>query len=130
MKVRRPASPWRIMRAWLALNAGRATGAGEDELRALGQGVEQGASDQVHPLLAVEAADVADDRLPGVAEHQAITQGPLVLVLLLDGFDAEPGRDELVHLRVPHAVVQPVEHSAELVLVEVERVGRPMPWSV
>ncbi len=26
MNVRRPASPWRIIRAWLALNAGRATG--------------------------------------------------------------------------------------------------------
>lgn len=27
MKVRRPASPWRIITAWLALNAGRAKGA-------------------------------------------------------------------------------------------------------
>ena len=72
------------------------------------------------PLLAIEAADVGDDRRVLVAERQPLAQRPLVLVLPVQRLDAELGRDEAVDLGVPHVVVDSVQDPAELVLVDMK----------
>ena len=56
-------------------------------------------TDELEPLLGIEATDEGDDRLLVVGEEQPVAQRPFVAVLVLDGADAEWSRDVGVRLR-------------------------------
>ena len=83
--------------------------------------------DQVHALLVIEPADVADDRLERIAQPEPLPQRLLVHVLLVERVRAVVPRDPAVDLRVPGLVVDAIEDPAELVAVDVQGVPETAP---
>ena len=67
----------------VSIDARVGTSAQQDELRALGQGVENGVLDEVDALLVVDAADVGDDQLVLLPQQQPVPQGILVRIFPL-----------------------------------------------
>ena len=84
-----------------------------------------GMGDQRHALLAVEAADVADDRLVGVAQPEPLPQRLLVLVLVVKRVQAVLARDVAIDLGVPDFVIEAIEHAADLVAMNVQGMAQP-----
>ena len=84
-----------------------------------------GVPDQGHAFLPVQPAHVGDDRAEVVPQPQPVTQGCFHRVLALDVVGAVADRDQRVDLRVPHLVVDAVEHAAELAVMDVQGVPQP-----
>ena len=86
----------------------------ENELRTVPQRIKQRIADEMNPLLAVEPANVGDDRLVAVAQPQALPQRPLVVVFEVERVEAIATRDERVDFGIPCVVVDTVENTAEV----------------
>ena len=75
--------------------------------------------DEMGAFLAVDAAHVRDDRLVFLPQQQPVTQGIFVRILPLDRAGGVVLWDQDIDLRIPYVVVDAVEDTAELALLEV-----------
>ncbi len=80
-------------------------------------------ANQVHALLAVQPANISDDRLEPIAQPEPLAQRSLVVVLEIQRIDRIAARDKGIDLWVPRLVIDAVEDSAELASMDPERLS-------
>src|SRR6266516_4220167 len=84
------------------------------------QAVEKRVPHQFQSLLCVQTANESDNRFLVLCHPKALSQGALVLILLVNGLNAVMSRNVRIGLRIELIIVQPVENSAVLVLMKVQ----------
>src|SRR6266566_3936979 len=92
----------------------------QDELGAVVQAVENRVPHQFQSLLCVQTANESDNRFLVLCHPKALSQGALVLILLVNGLNAVMSRDVRIGLRIELIIVQPVENSAVLVVMKLQ----------
>ena len=92
----------------------------------MGQAVKQRVPNQVDAFLAVQSPDRRHDGLELLGQQEPVPQRPLVGVLAVEPLTAVLLRDQVIDLRVPHVVVDAVEHATELVGMHVQRVAKSL----
>src|SRR6266487_3646642 len=93
----------------------------QNELGAVTQAVENRVPHQFQSLLCIQPAYESDDRFLVLCQPKALPQRALVLILLVNGLNAVMSRNVRIGFRIPLTIVQPVENSAVLVLMKMQR---------
>src|SRR5882724_1538252 len=92
----------------------------QDELGAVVQAVEKRVPHQFQSLLCVQTANESDNWSLVLCHPKALSQGALVLILLVNGLNAVISRNVRIGFRIELIIVQPVENSAVLVLMKLQ----------
>src|SRR5438445_2465268 len=92
----------------------------QDDLGAVVQAVENRVPHQFQSLLCVQPANESDNRFLVLRQPKAAPQGALVLILLVNGLNIVMSRNVRIGFRIPLTIVQPVENSAVLVVMNMQ----------
>src|SRR6266516_2778043 len=96
------------------------TVAQQDELGAVVQAVENRVPHQFQYFLCVQPGNEGDNRFLVLRQPKASSQGALVLILLVNGPNAVMSRNVRIGFRIPLTIIQPVENSAVLVVMNLQ----------
>src|SRR5438552_3339331 len=92
----------------------------QDQLGAVTQAEEKRMPHQFQSLLCIQPADESDNWFLVLRQPKAPAQGVLVFILLVDGLKAVMRGNVRIACRIELVVVQPVENSAILVVMNVQ----------
>src|SRR6266404_6459086 len=97
----------------------------EHELTAMVQAIRDRMKNEVHSLLMIEAPDKRNQWTELVTEPEAITQRLFIGIFILQRLDGIAFGDVGIESRVPNIVINPVEHTTELLLMDIESALQP-----
>src|SRR6476469_1274445 len=106
----------------MSVNSRFRRGTQKDELRSLTQRVINCMVDEMNAFLVVQTTDKGNNRLVRIAQEQPIAQSFFSFGFSCQIILSVVVRNVAIALRIPHIIINAVEHPAKLVLIQVQSV--------